>query len=297
MRMLKCIKMVPNGIVAMILNILSTYIVTNEFVLVKNIILHFSVFLFTQHADSTARITIMIAKNNRGALVTSLIVGGILAAALENEPVKCSKMVRLKINAIGLTLQCFIFIIIVLIIFLLFFDVIFIMTDLVVNIFDMTKQHQNIKQWNQELTATMCKFYLSCKDHFIFNCIKMLKIHLQRLQIFKIVKMIVNKIIFVILYDLLFNNIINVVILWIYTFLNDLLFYFIVFIFIKFISSVTIEIPSHIRRTTHQNSSDNIVLWIGFSVTTIGAEYIIHVTAVSTIESPDKNNQKIKNVS
>ena len=55
--MVKCIKMVPNGIMAIILNILSTYIVTNVFVLVKNTILDFSAFLFSCGNGSTANIT------------------------------------------------------------------------------------------------------------------------------------------------------------------------------------------------------------------------------------------------
>ena len=115
----------------------------------------------------------------------------------------------------------------------------------------------------------------------------MLKTHLQRLQIFKSVKMIVNEITFV-LYDFLLNNIINVLILWLHAFLNDLLFYFIVFIFI---SSVPVEMPRH--TTTHQKICNNIELCIGFSVTTlaIACERIIH----TIIESPHKNIKKIKN--
>ena len=86
-------------------------------------------------------------------------------------------------------------------------------------------------------------------------------------------------------------------ILWIFTFFNGLLFYFIVFIL--FHASVTIKIPSHtlttITTTTHQNISNNTVLWIECSVITIAAEHIIHATAVLIIEPPHKNVQIIKN--
>ena len=76
------------------------------------------------------------------------------------------------------------------------------------------QDNQNIKQWNQSLTArTMCYFDLSCKDQFIFNCVRMLKFYFQQLQIFTNVKMIVNGIILMIYDILLIYNVMNVVIL------------------------------------------------------------------------------------
>ena len=54
------------------------------------------------------QISLMITKNNRGVLITSFAVGGIFLTALENELVKCFKMVMLKLNVIGSALQYFI---------------------------------------------------------------------------------------------------------------------------------------------------------------------------------------------
>ena len=98
-------------------------------------------------------------------------------------------MVGLTVTAPRLTFECFISILIILIIIfvvlqiifqvlILFLKIIFIvMIDLTVNIFYLLQQYQKLKQWNQlSATATMCCFYLSCKDHFFSNWVRMFKL-------------------------------------------------------------------------------------------------------------------------
>ena len=94
------------------------------------------------------------------------------------------------------------------------------MIGLIEYIFYLPKQyHHNLKRWNQSLTATtLCHFDLSCKDQFLFNGVKVLKLYFQQLQIFTAFKIIVNEAICV-MYDISFTyNVMNVVILLRYTF-------------------------------------------------------------------------------
>ena len=164
-------------------------------------------------------------------LISTFRIGAIYDATLQNQVVKYSKMVGLNVNATGLTLEYFIFIVTIFVIILvvwqnisqlllLFLKIIFIVViHVTVNIL---YQYQNIKQWK----ATMCCSDLSCKDHFFSNWIRMSKLYLQHLPMFKTAKMILNGIIFITCAILIVYIVMNVVISLRCTFLNDLLFYF-----------------------------------------------------------------------
>ena len=149
-------------------------------------------------------------------------ISAIYTGVLKDEIVKHSKITRLEIIFFNNIFQLLV----------LLFEIIFIaMIGLIGYVFYLSQQdNQNklMKQSNQSLTIrTMCYFDLSCKDQFIFNCIMMLKLYFQQLQIFTNVKMIVNGIISIaMIYDILLTyNVMNVVILLTYTFVNDLLFH------------------------------------------------------------------------
>ena len=183
-----------------------------------------------------ARANVVVSTNNGDVLllITSFTIGTIYDTTLRNQVVKYSQMVGLNVNATESTLEYFIFILISFVIILvvlqnifqlllLFLKIIFIVViDVILNILYLRQQYQNIKQW----MATMCCPDLSCKDHFFSNWIKMFKLYLQHLQMFKTAKMILNGIIFIICTILVVYIVMNVVILLRYTFLNDLLFYF-----------------------------------------------------------------------
>ena len=265
--MLKCIEMNVNEIIVMVFSIASVYIVRNVCVLFQNTIepdvsFHYF-FVFTRHYYCC---TITITKNNDSVLLAPFTICAIYTAVLKDEIVKYSKMTRLAIIFFNNIFQ----------LLLLFFEIIFIvMIGSIGYVFYLPQQdNQNklIKQWNQSLTATtMCYFDLSCKDQFIFNCIMMLKLYFQQLQIFTNVKMIVNEIILM-MYDILLTyNVMR------YTFVNDLLFHFMVFIFIS------MDITPAARTTV----INNILLLIWFSVSIIEAPHIQKMKNLLHLNSSD----------
>ena len=267
LRIFKSVKTNANGIIiVMVFIVASMYIVRIVFPLFVNTIVSdvaFNFYFVFSQRDGTAKIAIMITKsNNHGVLLAPSTIGAIYAAGLKDQIVKFSKMVYIR----GLTTIFLMMLSILQHIFeicLLFFEVMFIVRIALIGYFFCLseKHNQNIKQSNR---------LLMCKDQFIFNCIRMLKLYLQHLQIFNDAMCIT--------YDISFMcDIMNVIILVRHTFVNDLLFHFMVFIFIS------MDIAA---RTTR----------IGFSVTTIAARRIIHATVASIIEAPHKNIPKSKNL-
>ena len=221
------------------------------------------IFILGGYGTPTARTALILPRNNGSVLITPSIIGAFCAAGLKNAIVNICKMVGLNVNVMRMPFEYSIFMQHVFKL-LLFLQVISILTiGLIVNIFCAAEQHHqyvNQLQWNQLLlVTTLCNFYLSCKDHFIFNCIRMFKVFLQHLQILKKDTMMVNGIIYTIHDILLMDNAINMFILWKNIFLNDLLFYFILIIFI------TSDIPP-----TETQEVSNLV---SLSVSIIAAPY------------------------
>ena len=190
------------------------------------------------YGTPTARTALILPRNNGSVLITPSIIGAFCAAGLKIEIVNISKMVGLNVNIMRDPFEYSTFMQHVFKL-LLFLQVVSILTiGLIVNILYAAEQHHrfmNELHWNQLLsvTTTLCNFYLSCKDHFIFNYIRMFKIFLQYSQILKKATMMVNGIIYIIHDILLMDTAINVFIFWKHTFLNELLFYFILIIFIS----------------------------------------------------------------
>ena len=278
----KCLGIVEyvivNGGIVMILNILLIQTVIKVFVLLKktflsDLLFYFSfvawIFIDGYGTPTTARKTLILPRINSSVLITPSIIGAFCAAGLKNAIVNICKMVGLNVNVMRMPFEYSIFMqhVFKLLLFLQVISILMIV--LIVNFLYAAEQlHQYIKtpQWHQLLlvTTTLCNFYLSCKDHFIFNCIRMFKIFLQHLQILKKAKMMVNGIIYIIHDILLMDNAINVFILYKHTFFNDLLFYFILIIFI-FCSVSIIEAPYkniHKNKNCVSNGQNTMLLYL-----------------------------------
>ena len=210
--MVKQLKMIVNGIITVVFNILTMYIVKNASVLSQQTFLNNLLFCFDFIAwifvrdgcgiATTVSITIIIApSNNSAVLVTPFISDVFYPAGLKDEILKFFKMVRLNVSVLKITLEYSNVFKLLLVLQVIFIQ----MIDLIVNIFYIPEQHhQNIQQQkNQVLVATMWYFWLSRNEQFNFSCMIISKLYLQHLQIFKCVTMIVNETFFKI-YDILF---------------------------------------------------------------------------------------------
>ena len=85
------------------INIVRNIFVSFEYTIVADVSFNFY-FLFTRHGDGTARIAILVTKNNHGVLLVLFTIDAIYTAVLENQIVHYSKMIRLKVNSVTLTI-------------------------------------------------------------------------------------------------------------------------------------------------------------------------------------------------
>ena len=90
--MFKCIQMNVNEIIVVVFSIASIHIVRNVFVLFQNTIeldvsFHYF-FVFMRQGDGTAKILVIIIKNNDGVLLAPFTIGAIYTTVLKDELAK-----------------------------------------------------------------------------------------------------------------------------------------------------------------------------------------------------------------